>query len=137
MEAAIAPADADLGTVHHARRPARALGDCPIDRAHLARFTFGNEELELEVLELFAGQALRTLSELRGAADAKAWRDAAHALKGSARAVGAWRIASLAEDAERRLAMARAAERQPTLAELDSAVDEARAYVVSLAARPA
>jgi len=110
-----------------------AESDCPIDRAHLARFTFGNEELELEVLELFAGQALRTLADLRAATDTKAWRDAAHALKGSARAVGAWRIASLAETAERTLANASFAERQHTLADLDEAVDAARAYVVAQA----
>ena len=72
----------------------------PIDRVHLARYTLGNLTLEIEILGLFAGQAPETLAQLATARTEKAWRDAAHTLKGSARAVGANRVADCAERAE-------------------------------------
>lgn len=73
----------------------------PIDHAHLARYTMGNRPLEVEVLQLFAGQAPETMASLVAAQDAKAWHLAAHTLKGSARAVGAWAVATAAEEAEK------------------------------------
>lgn len=72
----------------------------PIDRVHLARYTLGNLELEIEILGLFAMQAPETLRQLKTALTEKAWRDAAHTLKGSARAVGATRVGDFAERAE-------------------------------------
>ena len=72
----------------------------PIDRGHLARYTLGDRELELEVLALFAGQAGKCLGELAMARTPKEWKEAAHGLKGSARAVGAWEVANLAASAE-------------------------------------
>src|SRR6185436_3133580 len=87
---------------------ARSLGDScdqlggnPIDRAYLARFTLGNSALEREVLQLFADQVPLYLKALRDASVRKAWREAAHTIKGSASAVGAWRVARFAEMAER------------------------------------
>ena len=73
----------------------------PIDHAYLGRFTQGNADLEREVLELFAGMIQRYLDDLRAAATNKAWKDAAHTIKGSAAAVGARRLARFAEMAER------------------------------------
>jgi HPt (histidine-containing phosphotransfer) domain-containing protein len=73
----------------------------PIDRRYLARFTLGNRALEREVLELFAGQMPRYVEQLHAAANAKEWVLAAHTIKGSALAVGARRLASLAQMAER------------------------------------
>lgn len=72
----------------------------PIDRAHLARFTLGDEALEREVLELFREQLLRTLPQLSRCASEKDWRFLAHALKGSGRAVGAWELSAAAAAAE-------------------------------------
>lgn len=72
-----------------------------VDRAYLARFTLGNPALEREVLELFAAQAPVYLQRLRQARTQKDWQDAAHTLKGSAMAIGAWRLARFAEMAER------------------------------------
>lgn len=80
--------------------PAEGLGGEPIDHAYLGRFTQGNAELEREVLELFAAMMPRYLEDLRAAATAKAWKDAAHTIKGSAAAVGARRLARFAEMAE-------------------------------------
>ena len=104
----------------------------PIDRAHLARYTFGNVALEIEVLGLFAGQAPQTLADLKTAATPKAWRDAAHTLKGSARAVGAWQVAEQAERAEALKADPDVAARRVVLAELEAALDEACRYVSGL-----
>jgi HPt (histidine-containing phosphotransfer) domain-containing protein len=72
----------------------------PIDRAYLARFTLGNAALEREVLLLFAAQIPLYVEQLRTAITRKAWKDAAHSIKGSALAVGAHRLASLAQVAE-------------------------------------
>jgi HPt (histidine-containing phosphotransfer) domain-containing protein len=80
--------------------PGESTGD-PIDRAYLARFTLGNPALEREVLQLFAAQIPIYLAALRSARVRKAWREAAHSIKGSAAAVGAWRLARFAELAER------------------------------------
>lgn len=110
----------------------------PIDRAHLARFTFGNQDLEIEVLGLFAAQAPLTLAELARADTAKAWRNAAHTLKGSARAVGAFQVADWAERAERAGIEAEAglpseADRRAALEALEAAVAEARGHIETLA----
>ena len=72
-----------------------------IDHAYLGRFTQGNAALEREVLELFAGMMPRYLEDLKAARGNKAWKDAAHTIKGSAAAVGARRLARFAEMAER------------------------------------
>jgi HPt (histidine-containing phosphotransfer) domain-containing protein len=72
-----------------------------VDRAYLARFTLGNVALEREVLELFAAQAPVYLQRLREANCIKAWREATHTIKGSASAIGARRLAHLAEMAEK------------------------------------
>ena len=84
-------------------RPARDGGhrpDTPIDWAHLSRFTLNDRALELEVLGLFAAEAPRYLARMQLATDRKDWIEAAHTLKGSARAVGAWAIAECAQAAE-------------------------------------
>ncbi|MCB1526179.1 MAG: Hpt domain-containing protein [Hyphomicrobiaceae bacterium] len=77
----------------------------PIDHDHLARYTFGDRELEIEVLDLFLGEVPRTMDKLNAAVaaekfDPKAWHYACHTLKGSARAVGAFDVARAAERAE-------------------------------------
>lgn len=71
-----------------------------LDRDHLARYTLGDSGLEREVLKLFIDQVPESLALLRGSRDADAWLRAAHTIKGSARAVGAWRLADAAERAE-------------------------------------
>jgi HPt (histidine-containing phosphotransfer) domain-containing protein len=73
----------------------------PIDMKHLGRYTLGDTSLEREVLDLFAGQIPMTIAALKGASTEKDWQTAAHTLKGSGRAVGAWRLADLALQAEK------------------------------------
>jgi HPt (histidine-containing phosphotransfer) domain-containing protein len=76
------------------------LAGAPVDRIYLARFTMGSAALEQEVLQLFADQAPLYLQQLRDAPVDKAWKQAAHTIKGSASAIGAWRLARFAEVAE-------------------------------------
>ncbi|MDI3468336.1 MAG: hypothetical protein OJF62_000399 [Pseudolabrys sp.] len=71
----------------------------PIDRAHLRQMTFGDTSLEREVLGLFDQQAASMLDRMP-AAEPRALPALAHALKGSARGVGAWRVAEAAAAAE-------------------------------------
>lgn len=106
----------------------------PIDRVHLARYTLGSLPLEIEVLGLFAEQAPITLAELANATTDKAWRDAAHTLKGSAKAVGAWRIAECAQHAETIQFGGDILARNRAIESLDEAVAQARRYIDSLSA---
>ncbi|MBY0227069.1 MAG: Hpt domain-containing protein [Hyphomicrobium sp.] len=73
----------------------------PIDHDHLRRYAMGDRQLELEVLHLFAGELPKTIRALRDARTDMDWKVAAHTLKGSARAVGAWRVAAAAVAAEK------------------------------------
>ena len=74
------------------------------DLGHLQRYTLGDQALQCEVLGLFREQIASSLVVLRESVardDSAAWRMAAHTLKGSAWAVGAFRLAEAAELAER------------------------------------
>lgn len=79
--------------------PGCGTGREPLDLAHLARQTFGDEALAREVLKLFLGQSEKLLAMIAAGA-AAGRRDAAHSLKGSARAIGAWAVADRAEAVE-------------------------------------
>jgi len=70
-----------------------------IDAAHLARMTFGDRNLEAEVLRLFDRQCAMLVEGIR-AASADSAALFAHTLRGSCRAVGAWQVAQLAEQVE-------------------------------------
>lgn len=112
-----------------AKQPSHQLSG-PIDHAHLRRYTMGNHVLEIEVLQLFAGQVPETLAMLAAAATARDWHIASHTLKGSARAVGAWEIATLAETAERD--GLGEPKRSHNLAAIGNSVDRVRQYVDTL-----
>ncbi|WP_029029632.1 Hpt domain-containing protein [Salinarimonas rosea] len=75
--------------------------DTPLlDRAHLDAQTFGDADLAREVLGLFEGQLDRLPPLIAEAREPGARIDAAHTLKGSARGVGAFRVAACAEACE-------------------------------------
>lgn len=74
----------------------RASDVTPIDRAHLKEMTLGDDALAREVLALFDRQAATMIDRMR-AADAESRAAMAHALKGSARGIGAWQVAIAAE----------------------------------------
>jgi HPt (histidine-containing phosphotransfer) domain-containing protein len=105
-----------------------------IDLVHLARQTGGDHELERELLCLFSQQCIRHLRTIHAAEDAQTRMDAAHTLKGAARAVGAWQVAEAADVIERELA-----EPEPRPRRTEAAMDalalaaaEARAVVSRL-----
>jgi HPt (histidine-containing phosphotransfer) domain-containing protein len=99
----------------------------PLDRGHLARQTLGDSDLEREVLSLFRRQSSIILARLIEAREAEERRAAAHTLKGSARALGAWRVAAAAEAVE-------AATTQPDLSPLSGAVGEALSTIETILA---
>ncbi len=76
--------------------PSLAPDDRPIDLVHLTRSTLGDRSLEREVLQLFDRQAGLLIARMRAAAPAGV-PPLAHTLKGSARGIGAWRVARAAE----------------------------------------
>lgn len=113
--------------------PGLDAGPAPVDHAYLARFTLGNAALEREVLDLFAEHAPTYLLQLMAAESDRAWYEAAHTLKGSARAVGALDVAAAAERAETARGVDDPGERAVVIDALASALDEVRAYIASLA----
>lgn len=72
-----------------------------IDFDHLSRYTMNNADLEQEILQLFCNQSHDYVATLKDSLDdLENWKQATHALKGSARGVGAWRIAAETQVAE-------------------------------------
>ena len=107
--------------------PSLAPDDRPIDLVHLARMTLGERSLEREVLSLFDRQSTLLLARMRSAAPAGILT-LAHTLKGSARGIGAWRVARAAEALE----VAEATGVRAALDALDAATTEARALIAEL-----
>jgi HPt (histidine-containing phosphotransfer) domain-containing protein len=100
--------------------PPLAPDDGPIDITHLKRMTLGDAGLQREVLAMFAGQAVRLIEALAALpADAA---ELAHTLNGSARAIGAFKVADAAEAFE-------ASPSSEALAALRQAVAEARGAI--------
>jgi HPt (histidine-containing phosphotransfer) domain-containing protein len=108
-----------------------------IDLVRLARHCLGDQDLELELLEMFDRQATKVIAQLTEIAsdNFKVSADLAHTLKGSALAVGANRVARAAErlealcdDSPGQSALAAA------LASLAASVSEAREAIVRLTA---
>ena len=104
----------------------------PIDLVHLARHTFGDPQLEREVLQLFAVQARIHLNRLKEAGDAQTWREAAHTIKGASRGIGAWQVAEQAELAERLSFDPEDQRCRIAVAAIESAVDAASSFIRSL-----
>jgi HPt (histidine-containing phosphotransfer) domain-containing protein len=107
----------------------RASLERPIDLVHLARMTLGDRGLEREVLALFDRQATVLMSRMR-AASPGAVTSVAHTLKGSARGVGAWRVAAAAEAVE--LAASGEGDLSAAITRLAAVAEEARAVIAEL-----
>jgi HPt (histidine-containing phosphotransfer) domain-containing protein len=113
--------------------PPSVPGEAPIDVQHLARMTLGDGALRREVLAMFlkqTGDLFRRLAQEPGERAALA-----HTLKGSARAIGAFRVAACAEALERTLRQG-AAEAPQAVSELEAAVAEAHASIEVILAGP-
>jgi len=94
-----------------------------IDLAHLGRMTLGDRRLERDILTLFDRQSDLLLARMREVGPA-AIATFAHTLTGSARGVGAWRVAAAAEALE--CAVGTTTNFVPALTRLTVAVGEAR-----------
>jgi HPt (histidine-containing phosphotransfer) domain-containing protein len=99
------------------------------DVAFLDRVTFGDRKLARELLMLFGAQANSLALAIASAADRPTQREAAHRLKGAARAVGAFEVARVAEEIE---LGAETAALEPALALLNARVAEARMALSAL-----
>jgi HPt (histidine-containing phosphotransfer) domain-containing protein len=93
-----------------------------IDIEHLSRMTLGDRRLEREVLQLFDRQSAMLVERMRSAPGGAV--SCAHTLKGSARNLGAWRVAGAAERLE--WAGSDAAAYRTLLAQLIDAVEDVR-----------
>src|SRR5581483_8540336 len=102
----------------------------PIDIAHLARMTLGERSLEREVLQLFDRQAGMLFTRMRQTGPAVV-AACAHTLKGSARGIGAWRVASAAESVEL-AAAANGADLGSALTSLGIYIEEVRLVIADL-----
>jgi HPt (histidine-containing phosphotransfer) domain-containing protein len=105
-----------------------------IDLEHLAHMTLGERSLEIEVLRLFERQAELLLARMREVGP-EGVAALAHTLSGSAKGVGAWRVAAAAEAAE--CAVKEHAPLDPAMAGLAASVAEARRAIAGLLAAAA
>jgi HPt (histidine-containing phosphotransfer) domain-containing protein len=121
----------DVTARHDTADPENASLERAIDLVHLARMTFGDRSLEREVLQLFDRQASILMAKVqdgsRGAIGALA-----HTLKGSARGIGADRVASAAEAVERASASGNERELKAAVDRLAAAANEARTVIAEL-----
>jgi HPt (histidine-containing phosphotransfer) domain-containing protein len=116
-----------MRSIDASEAPSLVPDDRPIDLVHLARTTLGDRSLEREVLQLFDRQSTLLIARMRSAAPGGI-ATLAHTLKGSARGIGAWRVARAAEALE----VADALEVSVALDRLAAASDEARAVIAEL-----
>ena len=117
---------------------ATASFERPIDLVHLARQTLGDRTLEREILSLFVRQTMMLRERIERSTGSRERLDLVHTLKGSARAVGAWRVARAAEDVEEALdagVPAHIGDRElaARISELAASIHEANAVIAELA----
>ena len=118
-----------MGPTANAAAPTDAAAPvAAIDLEHLARMTLGERGLEVEVLALFDRQAAVLLARMGNSTPA-AVAAFAHTLKGSARGIGAWRVAEAADAVEMKASRSDAAEVAAAVRRLVAAVDEAKAVI--------
>jgi HPt (histidine-containing phosphotransfer) domain-containing protein len=106
-----------------------------IDDEHLERITLGDRHLEREVLQIFVRQSAMMLERISGAQSTVLFT-AAHTLIGSARGVGAWRVADAAERLERASREGRSEDISEAIADLKAASLEATAAIAARLAKP-
>ncbi|TXR51095.1 Hpt domain-containing protein [Phyllobacterium endophyticum] len=97
----------------------------PIDLVHLTRETYGNRALETEILSLFSRQTCGIVDRLLHANTDERVR-LAKSLKGSARAVGAFRVAEMAEAIEQAPSDTR------KIRDMEPVIDDVRDYIAAI-----
>lgn len=76
-------------------------------------------------------QLPETLAALRAAASQKDWKVATHTLKGSCRAVGAFRLGDIAQDAEKLAFSAESGACREAISRIEEAASEACVFIRS------
>jgi HPt (histidine-containing phosphotransfer) domain-containing protein len=109
--------------------PSPAAAPPAIDMEHLSHMTLGERGLEIEVLRLFERQADLLLARMREVGP-EGVATLAHTLSGSAKGIGAWRVAAAAEATE--CAVKQSTPLDPAMAGLAASVDEARRAIAGL-----
>lgn len=104
----------------------------PVDLVHLSKQTFGSKELENEVLGLFRNHSQVCLKRMKEAKSNKDWADAAHSIKGSARAIGAWEIGERAEYYERQAEAGELSDKNSACEDIGNLVEETNSYISTL-----
>ena len=122
------------GVIERTSAPSIAPIEQPIDLGHLHRMTLGERSLEREVLQLFCRQTEIMIARMRTAKPAVA-AASAHTLIGSARGIGAWRVAAAAELVER-AATSETRKLRGALAALIATIDEAKVTIADLLRAP-
>jgi len=129
-------------TIEQVASPTIAPSKSAVDLAHLFRMTLGDRALEREILQLFSRQTEMLMARMQDAAPASI-AAMAHTLKGSARGIGAWRVADAADAVELAVAAGRRnVEQEPkpdrrhdlatAVEALRSAADETRTVIADL-----
>jgi HPt (histidine-containing phosphotransfer) domain-containing protein len=118
-----------MSAVSMRKSPGLEQAPAVIDEVHLGRMTLGDRGLEREILEIFVLQAAIMLGRIAGAGPAL-MAATAHTVVGSARGIGAWRVAQAAERLERAAAVAsEPEERDQAVEDLKAAMLEAGAVI--------
>jgi hypothetical protein len=105
----------------------------PVDLVYLARYSLGNSAFESQILELFRTQSRIYLERLKKAAvGSRMWLVAAHTIKLSARDIGAWRLAKIAETAEALKGDALAVSRDDIISSLERHIGETNYFIRAL-----
>ena len=94
------------------------------DRGHLVRYTMESPELERGIVGLVVAQLPSILDRLFTAQSSEDWRFATHTLKGSAQAIGAYKIEEIAKKLEPIKCFEHTVKRQKLLAGLALATRE-------------
>lgn len=107
----------------------------PLDLEHLSKQTFGDKDLESEVLELFLSHSAKSIMQMKTAQTDKDWGEAMHSIKGSARTIGAWTLGHLAEYYEKNPlpddVAAFEREKQKAASEIENMLKKVNAYISS------
>lgn len=99
-----------------------------LDEVHLRQATLGDRGLEREVLQIFVRQSAIMLGRMADG-EPELVAAAAHTLTGSARGIGAWRVARAAEQLERASSEGSGEMLSRAIAELQAASLEASAAI--------
>jgi len=111
--------------------PPLAPTEQTLDLAHLSRMTLGEHDLEREVLGLFDRQAEMLLARMASEAP-RVVGALAHTLAGSARGIGAWKVAEAAAAVERAVSEPGGIALASVMDQLAATVSEAHAAIGEL-----